>query len=447
MGSEGTAKFKIHGQELKIDFRIDGRTIQSDQLRIGKDGLSASSDAMIIRKVELAPGDYVWPYDTIGKPGKTLYEKPSFLVWNDKKDVWHIQSVSGGSSRIFTGSIVAPDVTVRRESRLNIIGFLKRTIVSGHALALYAVIILIAALRMWSSIRRKGELSRNEMILSAVLAVIAAALATVAAPDDWTRVLMQRLNGKIPVNFHGIVVQAGIFAVLLSVTLATIPSFMRIAHVSKRWSLSAHLAPLGWLVFPVAAYTLKMPLLFEYGRYIICLFPLFIAYGLYSVWAGTRIITLDSSSKQSGNWLRFAFVVMCVIVFSSSFRQGMKGNYVQRTTGLHNLDVAAGKWVARNTKADAVVAGIDIGCIGYFGNRTTFDLCGLVTPEVVPVIHQHNAMLHLMKRSGVTHVLSFSDWFREFEHNRDLVTVYRLRSSAREYLMFYRTRWSTGKEQ
>ncbi len=48
--------------------------------------------------------------------------------------------------------------------------------------------------------------------------------------------------------------------------------------------------------------------------------------------------------------------------------------------------VTWGRWFARHSAPDAVIATPDIGAIGYFSGRRVVDLVGLVTPQMIPLL-------------------------------------------------------------
>jgi hypothetical protein len=53
-------------------------------------------------------------------------------------------------------------------------------------------------------------------------------------------------------------------------------------------------------------------------------------------------------------------------------------------------------WVERNLPEDELLAVHDIGALGYYAPRPILDLAGLVSPEVVPIIRDHKALMQLM---------------------------------------------------
>jgi hypothetical protein len=49
-----------------------------------------------------------------------------------------------------------------------------------------------------------------------------------------------------------------------------------------------------------------------------------------------------------------------------------------------SVNVALGEWLRDHTRAEAVVAALDIGAIGYVSGRRILDMNGLVTPDLIP---------------------------------------------------------------
>jgi hypothetical protein len=53
-------------------------------------------------------------------------------------------------------------------------------------------------------------------------------------------------------------------------------------------------------------------------------------------------------------------------------------------------------WVNANLPPDDLLAVHDIGALGYYAPRPILDLAGLVSPEVVPIIRNPEALMRLM---------------------------------------------------
>jgi hypothetical protein len=86
-------------------------------------------------------------------------------------------------------------------------------------------------------------------------------------------------------------------------------------------------------------------------------------------------------------------------------------------SSINRMQVALGKWLARNTPPQAVIACNDVGAIGYFAKRRVLDLLGLVTPEVVlyrnrqPVKREYLGAMEFVQDKKPDYLVIFPDWF------------------------------------
>ncbi len=60
----------------------------------------------------------------------------------------------------------------------------------------------------------------------------------------------------------------------------------------------------------------------------------------------------------------------------------------QFPVGVRECYLEMGDWLRNNTPADAVVAAIDIGALGYASDRRVLDLMGLVSPQIMELGHE-----------------------------------------------------------
>jgi hypothetical protein len=71
--------------------------------------------------------------------------------------------------------------------------------------------------------------------------------------------------------------------------------------------------------------------------------------------------------------------------------------------------VVTAKWVRANLAEDDLLAVHDIGAVGYFAPRSIFDLAGLVSPEIVPLFRDGEAIMRLMCARGVAYLMAMPD--------------------------------------
>jgi hypothetical protein len=85
------------------------------------------------------------------------------------------------------------------------------------------------------------------------------------------------------------------------------------------------------------------------------------------------------------------------------------GNCVKN---INDMQVTIGFWVSTNTPPDAKFAIFDAGAIRFFGNRTVFDIVGLVTPELAHGNFSTIEMFEWLRDHGCNYIISWRDWFR-----------------------------------
>jgi hypothetical protein len=79
--------------------------------------------------------------------------------------------------------------------------------------------------------------------------------------------------------------------------------------------------------------------------------------------------------------------------------------YATDVQSINGEMVEAAHWIAENVPPDKLFATHDIGAIGYFAPRALFDLAGLVSPEVVPIITDWTELTKLMEQRGVGYLM------------------------------------------
>ena len=68
-------------------------------------------------------------------------------------------------------------------------------------------------------------------------------------------------------------------------------------------------------------------------------------------------------------------------------------------------------WVRDNLPEDAVLAVHDIGAMGYFSERSFYDLAGLINPEVIPFIRDEEKLAQFMDDKNVDFIVVFPSWY------------------------------------
>ncbi len=196
------------------------------------------------------------------------------------------------------------------------------------------------------------------------------------------------------------VIAGGQFLLLPGVAMALITLVKE--HKDRRILLL--MLPFAWIFVHLSAYALRLPVSYQHGRYVIPILPHLLLYGvggtLQIVRAGrfgpvqrvlSRSLALSAALTMVGFWILGARIY---------------GTDV-RIINTEMVDTA--RWIEDNLPSDQLLAVHDIGALGYYAPRPILDLAGLVSPEVVPIIRDHDAIMRLMCQRHVHYMMAFSD--------------------------------------
>jgi arabinofuranosyltransferase len=171
----------------------------------------------------------------------------------------------------------------------------------------------------------------------------------------------------------------------------------------RRWRL---LLPLSWAISFILAYTLRLPVTYQHGRYLIPLIPVLTVLGV----GGMGQILHLSFSKPipriiSRAWLMAVGLLAIIFWFIGA------GAYARDTQIIETEMVATARWINQNTPASALIAAHDIGALGYFGQRKILDMAGLVSPQVIPFIRDEARLQAWLTDSGADYLVTFPGWY------------------------------------
>jgi len=217
-------------------------------------------------------------------------------------------------------------------------------------------------------------------------------------------------------------------------------------------------------------YAFLHAVLYQHGRYLIPLIPCNAVIGVVGLlearrlaarrgwrWASSLPALLPSLVGEGrggvgrGRGRGLAVLVSLLVVTGTVWRlPTMAHLYAWNVDNINEMHVAIGHWIADHTPPDAVLALNDIGAITYIAERPVVDLAGLVTPEVVPLLHapdRDSRLVALLAERGVRYVIIFPDWFPDLAACDDVlepvhqVTLERNTIAGGETMVVYRTHW------
>lgn len=165
------------------------------------------------------------------------------------------------------------------------------------------------------------------------------------------------------------------------------------------------LLPLLWAGGHVFLYAWRLPVTYQHGRYLMAALPVWILYGL----AGWLWIWMRAGSRRPARIGRQVGVLTLALLLIFFLMLGA-GVYASDVAFIEGEMVTVANWLASNTPPDALVAAHDIGAIGYFAERPILDLAGLITPEVIPLLDDPQALAGYVLRSPASYLVTAPGW-------------------------------------
>jgi len=162
--------------------------------------------------------------------------------------------------------------------------------------------------------------------------------------------------------------------------------------------------PALWAAAHVVTYALRLPAAYQHGRYVMPVLPVVILYGV----GGTLWLARRARRTLGGRVLTRTLALSVAAVTVGFWALGAQA-YARDVRIINTEMVATARWVRDHLPEDALLAVHDIGAVGYYAPRPVFDLAGLVTPEVVPVIREHDALMRMMCERGARYLMVLPD--------------------------------------
>lgn len=220
-----------------------------------------------------------------------------------------------------------------------------------------------------------------------------------AKQAEYAVLLSQPLLGRIAQQFALPMTGAGLF--LLPGFIYSIFSSIR----QKRWGL---LAAAIWFCGYALVYALRLPVVYQHGRYLMPAMPVFFIAGLI----GTRDLIRHFPANRLGYVASRVGIASLALTWAGFLAIGAR-SYAQDVAIIQTEMVASARWISENTQPTDLVAAHDIGALGYFAGRNLVDLAGLVSPEVIPIIRDERALAGYLDERRVDYLVTFPDWYAE----------------------------------
>lgn len=179
----------------------------------------------------------------------------------------------------------------------------------------------------------------------------------------------------------------------------------------RRW---AYLLPLLWAGAYLAAYILRLPVTYQYGRYVMPVIPILVTVGA----GGLAELLRPTAENLLTRVFSRVWLLATVILWLGFWGYGAI-LYLRDVRIIETEMVATAKWVAANTPSEAIIGAHDIGALGYFGERRLLDLAGLISPEVIPFIRDEAQLAEWLTASGAQYLVTFPDWYEQLADGRE----------------------------
>jgi len=196
-----------------------------------------------------------------------------------------------------------------------------------------------------------------------------------------------------------------------------LPGLLRaLFDARKRANRLLALAAVWWLGY-LTLYAFRLPVTYQHGRYQIPTLPWLLLLG---VW-GTANLLPARPHSMGRRVLSRAWGISIAAGMVLFVALGARG-YANDVTFIETEMVKTARWLNEHTPPDATIAAHDIGAIGYFTSRPLVDLAGLVTPAVIPIIRDEDALLRFAIEAGAEYLVTFPSWYPAI--SRQLPQVY-----------------------
>lgn len=161
--------------------------------------------------------------------------------------------------------------------------------------------------------------------------------------------------------------------------------------IRREWSL---FLPLLWGFIHLSLYAIRLPAPYQHGRYVIPILPPFLLFAV----GGMALIVQAGKDTPLKRVLTRTLALSAVLAVVGFWYLGGQA-YARDVRFISTEMVKTAKWIESHPDIippDDLLATHDIGAVGYFASRDIFDLAGLVSPEVVPIILDPEALLKMM---------------------------------------------------
>ncbi len=163
--------------------------------------------------------------------------------------------------------------------------------------------------------------------------------------------------------------------------------------------------PMAWAVALVWLYAARLPAGYQHGRYVIPAVPSLVLIGV----VGTLWLLRTGRSSMPGRVLSRAVAAAAAVTFAVMGLAVGPGILARDVRIINEEMVTTARWLDANIPPGDFLAVHDIGAVAYFTPRPILDIAGLVSPEVVNIVNDAEALWGLMQARNAQYLMAFPD--------------------------------------
>lgn len=178
--------------------------------------------------------------------------------------------------------------------------------------------------------------------------------------------------------------------------------------------------PLAYGGCHLALYALRLPVVYQHGRYLIPAIPPLILSGVWGLgrWLRPRHSRF-TQRVASQSWMAAVGALLLVFLVLGARAFGEDVQFIQGEM------VAVARWLGEQSELDELVAAHDIGAIGYFAGRPILDLAGLISPDVAPLLGKEEELADYVLASEARYLVTAPGWrYGELTGRPDVTLLY-----------------------
>jgi hypothetical protein len=202
---------------------------------------------------------------------------------------------------------------------------------------------------------------------------------------------------------------------LIGAQILLIPGLLYGAWRLAREKKYTLLLPLAWLVLLPLLYAWRLPVEYQFGRYLMPIIPFVILYGI----AGTAGLF----QKISVRVICRAWAITIAVLLGVFYLLGAN-LYAQSVAVIQCEMVAVAHWTREHLPPNALIAAHDIGAQAYFDARPMLDMAGLVSPEVIPFMRDETKLMEWLQARGAKYAVFFPTWYPQLANDKSYQEIF-----------------------